>query len=124
MKRRDWKRRSSILRRRRRRSSDSAELTHPFCLRLLLVRLETRAEDARAEHAAARQQAEDDHLVGVGHKEVKDSRLAWQDDFAHDLIFGMILKFRECRPRSGKRASPAARASNSSTVSSDGIAIS
>src|SRR5215210_311926 len=62
--------------------------SHP---RVRSVLLETRAEDARAECPAARQQAEDDYLIGVGHEEVKDACFTRQDDFTHDLILGMVL---------------------------------
>src|SRR5215210_4429623 len=70
------------------------------------VLLETRAEDTRAEHAAARQQAEDDHFIGVGNEEVKDSRLARQDDFTHDFILGPALKLRHVAPALGKAGQP------------------
>src|SRR2546423_1261213 len=76
----------------------SEELLPPLSLSLL----ETRAKGARAKHATARKQAEDNRLGGVGHEEVEDTCFARQDDFAHALILRLPLKFRDVPPALGE----------------------
>lgn len=61
-------------------------IAYLFCLPARSFFLKARAEDVRAEHTSAWQQAENNHLVRVGHEQVEDSRFAREGDFAHDLI--------------------------------------